>query len=233
MSELRGVLFDMDGTLTDSERLWTISLQEVAASHGGVIPPQTRSRMTGQDMWTTIDMLHEELGITDDPAVTASALTAATRAVFARGLPWMPGAQELLYAVRAAGLRTALVTATHRPLVEIALRTLGADNFDAVVTGDEVVNNKPDPEPYLRALELLDLPVSQCLAIEDSPAGSTSAAGAGLLVVVVPSETPVPPSDRLVFAESLVGMDVASLRSIFATWSTAGTEPLPTRTPAR
>ncbi|GGL93127.1 haloacid dehalogenase [Nakamurella endophytica] len=215
-TELAGVLFDMDGTLTDSERLWTISLAEVAAAYGGTISVETREAMVGQDMWTTIDLLHAEIGVQVDPAETARRLTEATREVFARGLPWKPGARELLAAVRAAGLRTALVTATHRPLVDIALRTLGSANFDAVVAGDEVVRNKPDPEPYLRGVELLGLPADRCLAIEDSPAGSTSAAAAGLPVLVVPSEMPVAAAPGLFFADSLVDIDVPQLRRLRA-----------------
>lgn len=213
---LDAVLFDMDGTLTDSEKLWTLALQEVAASHGGVISTPTREQMVGQDMWATIDLLHAELALSVDPVTTADQLTTATLAVFRAGLPWKPGARELLAAVRSAGLRTALVTATHRKLVTVALDTLGADSFDVVVCGDEVNRNKPDPEPYRRALELLGVTADRALAIEDSPAGSTSAAAAGLPVLVVPSEMPVPPAVGLQFADTLVGLRVDDLRALHA-----------------
>lgn len=213
---LDAVLFDMDGTLTDSEKLWTLALQEVAAAHGGVISGPTRELMVGQDMWATIDLLHGELGLSVDPADTAQRLTSATLAVFRAGLPWKAGARELLSEVRAAGLRTALVTATHRELVTVALDTLGEENFDVIVCGDEVTRNKPDPEPYLRALDLLGVAADRALAVEDSPAGSAAAAAAGLPVLVVPSEMPVPPADGLLFAETLVGLDVPALRTLHA-----------------
>ena len=208
---LRGVLFDMDGTLTDSERLWTIALERVARSHGGALSRSAREAMVGQDIWNTIDLLHAELGLNVDPRDTAAELNAETEAVFRAGLPFKSGARELLAAVRSAGLATALVTATHRPLVDIAMHTLGGCNFDVSVAGDEVRRNKPDPEPYRRAVELLGLDSRDCLAIEDSPAGSASAAAAGIPTLVVPSEMPVPPGPGRIQATTLAGLTVDDL----------------------
>jgi HAD superfamily hydrolase (TIGR01509 family) len=213
---LQAVLFDMDGTLTDSERLWTIALDRVAEFHGGALSAAAREAMVGQDMWATIDLMHRELGIDIEPAATAKLLTDHTRDIFREGLPFKDGASALLAAVKASGLRTALVTATYRELVTIALDTLGQNNFDVIVCGDEVTRNKPDPEPYQRALELLDLPADAALVIEDSVTGSRSAATAGIGVLVVPSETPVPPAPGLAFADTLVGVDVADLRRVHA-----------------
>jgi HAD superfamily hydrolase (TIGR01509 family) len=204
----------MDGTLTDSERLWTIALDQVAAEHGGRLSAETREAMVGQDIWATIELMHRELGIDVVPAATAKMLTDRTMEIFRHGLPFKDGAPELLAAVRAAGLRTALVTATYRDLVEVALDTLGHNSFDVVVCGDEVSANKPDPAPYRRALDLLDLPAEACLVIEDSPTGSRSASAAGIGVLVVPSEMPVPAAPGLLFAQSLVGVDVTRLREI-------------------
>ncbi len=219
--ELRAVLFDMDGTVTDSEKLWTIALERVAKGFGRRLSPEARDAMVGQDQWTTVDMLHTEFGVDADPAETAAKLTDATKELFALGIPFKPGAPELIAAVRADGLQAALVTATYRELVDIALDTIGHQNFDATVCGDEVHNNKPDPEPYLRALELLDLPASACLVIEDSPAGSRSAALAGIPVLVVPSEVPVAPAPGLAFAETLTDVGVAELRRVHAELSVA------------
>jgi HAD superfamily hydrolase (TIGR01509 family) len=213
-ARLEAVLFDMDGTLTDSERLWTIALDQVAAEHGGRLSAETREAMVGQDIWATIELMHRELGIDVVPAATAKMLTDRTMEIFRHGLPFKDGAPELLAAVRAAGLRTALVTATYRDLVEVALDTLGHNSFDVVVSGDEVSANKPDPAPYRRALDLLDLPAEACLVIEDSPTGSRSASAAGIGVLVVPSEMPVPAAPGLLFAQSLVGVDVTRLREI-------------------
>ncbi len=210
---LEAVLFDMDGTLTDSERLWTIALEQVAEFYGGTLTATAREAMVGQDMWATIRLLHEVLGVDADPKSTAQMLTDRTRAIFREGMPFKDGAPELLRKVRAAGLRTALVTATYRDLVDVALDTLGHDTFDVTIAGDEVEHNKPDPAPYQRALDLLGLPPEACLVIEDSPTGSRSAVAAGIGVLVVPSEMPVPPAPGLLFAETLVGVDVSTLRA--------------------
>jgi len=214
--DLQAVLFDMDGTLTDSERLWTIALEQVAQFYGGSLTQATRDAMVGQDMWATIDLLHRELGVEADPTDTARMLTDQTLTIFRDGLPFRDGARLLLQQVKAAGLRTALVTATYRDLVDVALDTLGRNMFDVTVPGDEVARNKPDPAPYLRALELLGLTADVCLVIEDSPTGSRSATGAGLGVLVVPSEVAVPPGPGLAFAATLVGVDVPALRAIHA-----------------
>ncbi len=211
-SELRAVLFDMDGTLTDSEKLWSIALTEVAAELGGEISAATRSAMVGLPMRPSVDLIHAEVGVRRDWRVTASELSERAAEHYQRDMPWRPGAAELLAAVRAAELRTALVTATERPLVNIVLETLGRNNFDVVITGDDVSDGKPHAEPYLTALQALGVPVANAIAVEDSPLGTTSAIAAGLTVLVVPCELPVPPGERRHFVDTLVGLTVDELR---------------------
>lgn len=213
---LEAVLFDMDGTLTDSEKLWALALDDVARALGGVISAECRSSMVGWPVRPTIDRIHEELGLRRDWQVTAAELSERAASYYRNELPWRPGAAELLAAVRAAGVPTALVTATDRPLVEMALDTLGRHNFDVVVTGDDVTDGKPHPEPYRKALALLQVPPASAVAVEDSPTGVASAVAAGLTVLVVPCEIPVPPGERRRFAQTLRGLDVDDLRDLLA-----------------
>jgi HAD superfamily hydrolase (TIGR01509 family) len=217
------VLFDMDGTLVDSEKLWDVALHELAARLGGALSRPTRVAMIGSTTRRSMLLLHEEVGLPTraadgsvDPSVDESGawLENRVRELFDGGLRWRAGAAELVAAVRAAGLRTGLVTATRRSLVEIALRTLGRDNFDVLVCGDDVSRPKPDPEPYLTAAGLLGVPPAACVAIEDSATGSASAEAAGCAVLVVPSEAPVPGGPRRVQRESLVGVTVAELLAL-------------------
>ncbi len=211
---LGAVLFDMDGTLTDTEKLWELALDDIAAALGGVISPACRAAMVGLPVRPTVDLVHTELGLRRDWRLTAAELGDRAAHYYRGPLPWRPGAAELLAAVRAAGLPTALVTATDRPLVELALDTLGRHNFDTVVTGDDVRSGKPHPEPYRRALADLQVAPRSAVAVEDSPTGVMSAVAAGLTVLVVPCEISVPAGQRRVFAETLHGLDVADLRGL-------------------
>lgn len=215
---LQAVLFDMDGTLVDSEKLWTVALDRVSAELGGRMSVEAREASIGSDIHATVDRLLADLGVDQDHDQVVSMLLDATAEVFREGLPWRPGAEALLDSVRAAGLTTALVTATHSALVEIAWGTLGRDRFDVAVCGDQVTQPKPHPEPYLRALDLLGLPAAAAVAVEDSPTGSTAAAEAGLPVLVVPLEVPVPQRPGLVFADSLIDVDVLALQRIRASF---------------
>jgi HAD superfamily hydrolase (TIGR01509 family) len=214
---MRAVLFDMDGTLFDSEQLWTVSLTELAHRLGGALLPATRLAMVGTNLAETVVMLHRDLGLDGDTRDSARWLLERTGQLYRERLPWLPGARELLLAVRAAGLPTALVTSTPRALVDIAVQAIGARNLDAIVAGDEVRHNKPHPESYLRAAALLGVPPPDCLAIEDSPAGVGSAEAAGCPVLAVPHEVPLPPGPhRVVRTTGLAGLGVADLRAIHA-----------------
>ncbi|WP_328426645.1 HAD family phosphatase [Micromonospora sp. NBC_00389] len=205
------MLFDMDGTLVDSEKLWDVALQELARDYGGELSIAARRSIVGTSMADSMRILHDDLGQPErDPALSAAWINTRILELFRTGLQWRPGALALLRAVRAADIPTALVTSSGRPLVEIALDTLGRDSFDAVVCGDEVVAAKPHPEPYLTAARLLGVPIGRCVAIEDSPTGVASALAAGAAVLAVPVEAlPVMAGVRQL--ESLTGADLELL----------------------
>jgi HAD superfamily hydrolase (TIGR01509 family) len=213
------VLWDMDGTLIDSEKLWTVSLTELTHSIGGVLTPTLRQSLVGSNLDATVRSLFGLLGRTPSSAEYAQAtafLTNRTIELFRAGLPWRPGAREALRAVRSAGLPMALVTSTERQLTEIALDTIGREFFTATVCGDEVDGqNKPLPEPYRKAARMLGVPPGDCVAVEDSTTGAASAESAGAAVLVVPCDAVVPDSPRRVFRDSLVGVDVEALAQVW------------------
>lgn len=205
----------MDGTLVDSEKVWSVGLDELSAFYGGALSDTARRVMVGTSMAESMRILHEDLGRPGlDLEVSITWLEKRVSELFAAGLIWRPGAAELLRAVRAAGIPTALVTATRRHLVEVALTTIGAHMFDAVVAGDDLEETKPHPAPYLTAARLLDADVKRCVAVEDSPNGIASARAAGCVVLGVPCEVGLGHLDGVTLVDSLVDVDVAYLRRL-------------------
>jgi len=212
------VLCDMDGTLVDSEKLWTTSLHDTARWLGGALSPAAREAVVGGDMPRTLATLFDDLGLPHDAERMAAAerfLNDRTAELFAGGLSWRPGAQEALRLLDHLGWPTALVTNTERALTEAALDSIGREHFAVSVCADEVPFGKPDPDLYLRAAELLGVAPARCLAIEDSPSGALAAERAGAAVLVVPCDVPVPGGPGRVLRPSLVGLTRADLQASY------------------
>lgn len=213
------VLWDLDGTLLDSERLWDIPLYELTEKLGGQLSPATRRAMVGTNMSVTVPLLYAEVGL-DDPSQeqiddAATWIDRRMAELYRQDLPFRPGSRDALATVRASGIPMALVTSTRRDLAEITLDKIGRDLFAATVCGDEVDGlNKPHPEPYLKACRLLGVTPPACVAVEDSPTGVASAANAGCQVLVVPCDVPVEPGPRRTFRDSLTGLSVADLAAL-------------------
>jgi len=213
------VLCDMDGTLVDSEKLWTVSLHDTARWLGGTLSPAARDAVVGGDLPRTLATIFDDLGLPHDGermAAAARFLNDRTAELFAGGLSWRPGAQEALRLLDGLGWPTALVTNTERALTEAALDSIGREHFAVSVCADEVPSGKPDPDLYLRAAELLGVAPARCLAIEDSPSGTEAAERAGAAVLVVPCDVPVPAGPGRVLRTSLVGLTRADLRDCYA-----------------
>ena len=213
---MRAVLWDMDGTIVDSEKLWDVAINELYARHDRVLEPEVRDSTVGGSADGVIRIVFDDLGLEPDPAHMADVadwMHDRVGELFATGLPWCAGARELLDALQAAEVPMALVTNTRRELTEKALESIGRHYFSITVCGDEVPHGKPAPDVYLRAAELLGFAASECLAIEDSVTGTAAAEAAGCPVLVVPNEVEVPPGARRAFVGSLMGLSPAELRS--------------------
>ena len=209
----------MDGTLVDSEKLWDVALHELYRRHGGVLTAEMRESTVGGSAEDVMAIVYADLGLAREPAAFAAEidwLHDYVGELFAAGLPWQAGARELLEALSAAGVPMALVTNTRRDLTEQALNSIGRQYFSATVCGDEVPRGKPAPDIYRRAAELIDVPIGDCLAIEDSVTGTTAAEAAGCPVVVVPQDVAVPESPRRRHLPTLAAVTVADLRGIHA-----------------
>jgi HAD superfamily hydrolase (TIGR01509 family) len=210
-------LFDMDGTLVDSEKVWDVGLTELAQRYGGALSADARTRMVGTSMAESMSILHGDIGQPwRDPVTSVAWLEERVKELFGAGLVWRPGAAELLSELRTAEVPMALVTTTRRHLVEVALQTIGRDNFAAVVAGDEVDETKPHPLPYLTAAALLGVEVRRCVAIEDSPNGAASAVAAGAAVLAVPNEVDLSGLAGVTLVDSLAEVDVPFLNRLVA-----------------
>ncbi|HEU0042857.1 MAG TPA: HAD family phosphatase [Jiangellaceae bacterium] len=205
------VLWDMDGTLVDTEPYWIETEYAIAERHGGTWSEEHALNLVGNDLLESGRYIREHMGIDVEPSQIVEELLDGVVARVEKEVPWRPGAVELLADLNAAGLPCALVTMSYRRFVAPILAALPAETFETVVTGDAVTQGKPHPEPYLTAAHLLGVDPADCLAIEDSNTGARSAETAGCTVLVVENHVPVLPGERRVFRETLVGTTHADL----------------------
>lgn len=207
----KAVLWDMDGTLVETEPYWVAAEYRMAERHGGSWSDEHALELVGNDLIDSGRYIAEHMGIDLEPARIVEELLDDVVGQIAREVPWRPGARELLGDLNAAGVPCALVTMSYRSFVAPVLAALPPAAFTTVVTGDGVSHGKPHPEPYLKAARNLGVAPADCLAIEDSNTGARSAEAAGCTVLVVPNHVPVLPGERRVFAESLLDVRAETL----------------------
>jgi HAD superfamily hydrolase (TIGR01509 family) len=205
------VLWDMDGTLVDTEPYWMGAEYALVAEHGGSWTEAQAKGLVGNPLPVSAETLRREGGVDLPIGVIVERMLEHVVAEVRRHLPWRPGAQELLEALRAADVPCALVTMSYAVLADAVVSALPPGTFAAVVTGDQVRNGKPHPEPFLTAARLLGVPPEDCVAIEDSRTGAASAHAAGAAVVAVPHVVPVPPRPGIVVVDTLEGLSPAAL----------------------
>lgn len=215
---LGAVLFDMDGLLIDSEPFWTVAEQDLARSVGAAWTPELKAECIGKRIDVTVPIMLAGLGqpVTLDSVAAASGmLMKRMTELFAERLPVMPGVRELLDDLAGNGVPCALVSSSHRVLVDACLRALVGHPFSVSIAGDEVERAKPDPQPYLLAAAGLGVDPARCVVLEDSAAGAQAGVAAGSATVLIPSAT-VPPPTNGGWTEltSLTGVTLASLQAL-------------------
>ncbi|WP_030560256.1 HAD family hydrolase [Streptomyces aureocirculatus] len=216
-SALQAVLLDMDGTLVDTEGFWWDTEVEVFAGLGHALDESWRDVVVGGPMTRSAGFLIEATGAD----ITVPELTVLLNDGFedriSRTLPLMPGAARLLTELAAHDVPTALVSASHRRIIDRVLDSIGAHHFRLTVAGDEVARTKPHPDPYLVAAAGLGADPARCAVIEDTATGVAAAEAAGCRVVAVPSVAPIAPSDSRTVVPTLEHVDLRFLRGLVRT----------------
>jgi HAD superfamily hydrolase (TIGR01509 family) len=208
---VKAVLWDLDGTLVDTEPYWITTEFALAEEYGATWSHEHALELVGNDLLESGAYIRQVMGLEISPEEVVDYLLDGVVAQVERAVPWRPGAVELLAALRVSGIPCGLVTMSYERLVAPILGGLPPETFRVIVTGDQVERGKPHPEPYLTAAAALGLPPGECVAIEDSNTGATSAAAAGCPVLVVENHVDVAPGPRRTFAASLTDVSVESL----------------------
>ena len=216
------VLWDFDGTLLDSEKIWIMAEAEALGAYGVAWSYEQGVALCGTP-WdvSTAAMLAEaerQLGqpLDVDPLdLYEVTYQRVVQHLLNDGLPWLPGARELLDDCREQGVPMAIVSASPLELLEAGTSQMPPGSFQVVVPGTEVPRSKPAPDGYLMAAERLGVAASDCVVIEDSNPGTAAGRAAGAAVIAVPSMHPLETAPGQLNLDSLAGLDYAGLGRIW------------------
>lgn len=206
------VLWDMDGTLVDSEHYWIAEEFALVESFGGQWSLDHAHELVGSALLDSAAYIIEHTPVTLTPEAVVDRLVAGVAVRLREEVPWRVGARELLTAVGAAGVPSAVVTMSYAVLARLLVDAAPEGcRIEAVVSGDDVTHGKPHPEPYLQAAAALGADPRDCIAIEDSFTGARSAVAAGVPTIVVPHIVPVPEWPGTVQVPTLEGLTLDDL----------------------
>lgn len=212
---LQAVLFDMDGTVVDTDAHWLAAEQATFAHFDRPWTQQDHAALLGVPVVPATQYMVRRLeGAATFDEVRQLMMGTLVDLLRTHDIPWRPGAQELISDLRYHGIATGLVTASRVPLVTAVFPDVAALGFDVVVTGDDVPVTKPDPAPYLLAMDRLAASSATAVAVEDSPTGVASARAAGLATVVVPHVVSIEATAGVIPVGDFADVTVAFLRQI-------------------
>jgi len=211
-----GVLFDMDGTIIDSEPYWITAEVELVEEYGGTWTQEQAYALVGSGLLHSAKIL-QDAGVALAADEIVMRLSHNVLDQLNKAIPWRAGARELFREILDAGVPCALVTMSLRMNAEVLSaaidKELGQKVFQAIVAGDDVADPKPHPEAYLRGAELLGLDPADCVAFEDSGYGAQSALTAGATTIGVPLHIPISETVVHELWDSLEGRGLAEVRA--------------------
>ncbi len=222
---LAAVLWDMDGTLVDTEPLWLRAEHAMLARFGLEMSQETHDQLIGTGLRDGAEHFRElgvELSVDE---IVDEWVREVLRGIEDGEFAWRPGARELLASLKEEGVPCALVTMSTRIIADMIVSKLPVGTFSAIVAGDEVAHEKPHPEPYLRGAAALGVEPKRALAFEDSPTGLRSAVAAGAVAIGVPNLVSLDGCPAHALMRTLSGADATQLAVRFA--ELRGEEPRP------
>ena len=215
---MQAVLFDMDGTIIDSEPYWMIAERELVESFGGTWSDEQGYALVGSGLWNSAGVI-KAAGVELELDDIVHRLSDRVLGQIEQAVPWRPGVREILRELLSAEIPCALVTMSLRKnaqaLADAVARELGAPFFRAIVAGDDVTMPKPNPEGYLLGAQALGVDVANTIALEDSSYGAASAFSAGAITIGIPLHVEIP--EHMVH-EIWTSLDGKSVADLVSTW---------------
>ena len=213
------VFFDMDGLMVDSEPEWLLSEIEVTAPFGYRWQDEDQVACLGGPLSKVGQYMFEKCGQVQSPQFFTQTLIDAQVARMRGNTPTMPGAIELVRELQSQGVKTALVSASPRNIVDAVLDNLGHDLFPFSISSDDVTNTKPDPEAYVKAATMSGSDITNCLVFEDSLTGMNAAIASGAYLVGVPHLVSIAESSRVRVIKSLEQLSYAKIKELKSNFS--------------
>lgn len=206
---LKAVIFDVDGTLLDTERIYMQAWKDAAAELGYVMPDEVLQKTRAVNTKDAARIFEEEIGNGFSYEKTRPIRVRIAEEIIKRESPILkPGVTELLDMLQEKGIRVSVASSTSlQGTKEHLTESRILDRFEVVVGGDMVTQGKPNPDIFLKAAELLGLTPEECIVVEDSPAGIRAAYAAGMKAVLVP--------DRAAITEEIIAMSDVVLSSLY------------------
>lgn len=213
------VLWDMDGTLIDSEPIWIQQEYELMASLGVTWSEQDAIHCVGGPMTRVDAYMRSKLDESTQQLFPPMALTEQLLLRMAdqmnQGVDFAPGAEGLLKEFKALGIKQGLVSASSRRLVDAAIGSIGEDYFEVTISDNDVEKSKPSSEGYLKAAARIGVEIEECLILEDSITGITAAIDSGAYVIGIPHVAKLPSGPKVIHVTSLENTSVASILENF------------------
>jgi HAD superfamily hydrolase (TIGR01509 family) len=213
------VFFDMDGLMVDSEPEWFQSEVEVTSPFGYTWLEEDQIACLGGPLSKVGQYMFDKCGQQRSPQYFTQALIDTQVARMRANTPTMPGAIELVRELQSHGIKTALVSASPRNIVDAVLDNLGHDLFPFSISADDVTKTKPDPEGYLKAANMSGSEISNCLIFEDSLTGMNAAIASGAYLIGVPHLVTIEEAERVRVIKSLKQMSYAKMKELKSDFS--------------